>query len=144
MRVNLLLLLCGLWGCKGDQVCATCAPDLTAMSEDAGAGIVGRPCTRDSDCPGIRCVTEAQDGRYIGGYCSFGNCDRVDMACLPDSDCKGEARYGADTLMICLVRCRTDGGPGACRPGYRCCSGAGPLRLEGWCAPEQGQICLLK
>lgn len=135
----LIPIVCALLGCQSQKGPEPQVTDLRSL-DGVAKTMVGAPCQGDADCGGLQCVTETQDSRYVGGYCTLGNCDRVDAPCPSGSDCRGTARRGDVTTMICLLRCGDVGLP-ACRDGYGCCSGGGPRLIPGWCSPTQSSLC---
>lgn len=106
-----------------------CGPKIT------GTQALGAACTADADCLTGQCLTEAEDKRFTGGYCTLKGCDRLGTPCPTGSACQP---IGPNS-RICLQECdamRT------CRAGYGCC-GPGP-RLAGWCSPKDSPVCMLR
>lgn len=99
-------------------------------------GPLGAPCTSDVQCaPGLLC---AGGPAFPGGYCTQEHCDSAFAPCPTGYDCKpvGDAFY-------CLKDCAA-ADPGACRDGYRCCSGKPLGAPDGWCAPDTSLLCSIK
>jgi hypothetical protein len=97
-------------------------------------GTVGAACTSALDCATSQCITEGEDKLFAGGYCTLRGCSDF-VPCPAGSTCRGVS----NGLRVCLADCKaaTD-----CRTGYGCCSGPGPGRDAGWCAPTRSSLCL--
>lgn len=132
------LRLCGPKACvcpRGPVREPACNRGVCGPKAVAGNQPIGAACAADADCQSGQCLTEAEDKRFSGGYCTLKNCDKLGAACPTGSACKpiGPSSY------ICLQTCdamRT------CRAGYGCC-GPGPA-IAGWCSPKDSPVCMLR
>lgn len=127
--------MCGPPSCPcPDRPIAAPACNRGACGPRRSAGAVGAACASGLDCQSGQCVTEAEDKSFPGGYCTTRGCSDL-VRCPAGSSCRGFT----GGQRICLADCKRDGD---CRGEYACCSGPGPGRDSGWCAPKSSVLCL--
>jgi hypothetical protein len=96
---------------------------------------IGDPCQGSFDCLSGRCLDEATNPSFPGGYCTIG-CSAGGATCPADSSCRALAGD-----QYCLKDCQPD--QNECRSGYACCAGGpGPTSTSPVCAPSGSIYCI--
>lgn len=124
--------------CTSDSDCVGMMPRCNAGTGLCTVPFVaarqGEPCADGRDCPGGRCLSDAEG--WPAGYCAAIGCALMSGAagieCPSGASCIDD-RIGRPEIGHCLDACSL-GAPAACRTGYRCVEGMAGAG-EGVCQP---------